>query len=257
MVSVAAWLALASPAAFSQGNAPAGGAARLFLSFAEDAALVETQWWEGQGEFVDGAEIDAGLLRGVVAFRPWGHVEIGGRVGFGSTDAPPALPDGSGATDLDAWIKYRFGDGGGATEFGLGGIVTVPTGDDTAGLGYDAFSVGGFGALRHRFDSFTLVARLGLRANGDGSISGLADLDGEVSPSLGAGILVDASDRVGFVGEAVWEGERFDGTDDDARALAGINWRVGNRGTFRGAIAFGLTDGAPDAQLIAGYAYAF
>ena len=37
----------------------------------------------------------------------------------------------------------------------------------------------------------------------------------------------------------------------------GINLRAGKGGVFRAALAFGLTDGAPDSQLIAGFAKAF
>ena len=60
-----------------------------------------------------------------------------------------------------------------------------------------------------------------------------------------------------FVGELDYESERFDGAEDDTRALAGINWGIGNRGQLRGAVAFGLSDGSPDSQIIAGYAYSF
>ena len=109
---------------------------RLFLSFAEEATLVDRQWWEGQAEFQDGNGFDAKILRGVAAFQPWAQVEFGGRVGFGDSSSG-VLPDGSGATDLDLWAKYHFGSSG-KTEFAAGGIATVPTGDDAVGLGFDA-----------------------------------------------------------------------------------------------------------------------
>ena len=143
---------------------------RLFLAFVPEAAVVENQWWEGQFEYADYNALDVYLLRGVVAFQPWKRWEIGARVGFGNTDTPAGVADGTGATDLDVWGKYYLGKSGDATEFAVGGLVTVPTGDDAAGLGLDAFSSGGFGSLRHRFERFILSVHAGVRFNGDGQI---------------------------------------------------------------------------------------
>jgi hypothetical protein len=47
--------------------------------------------------------VDQNVLRGTVALQPFQNLEMGGRIGFGSTDAPGDLPEGSGATDLDLW----------------------------------------------------------------------------------------------------------------------------------------------------------
>jgi hypothetical protein len=228
---------------------------RLFLSFAEEATLVDRQWWEGQIEFLDGSGFDASILRVVAAFQPWAEVEFGGRVGFGDTSLPGMLTDGSGATDLDLWAKYHFGAGG-KTEFAAGGLATVPTGDDAVGLGFDAFSFGAFGSLRHHGNRFVFTGDIGVKANGDGRMFGV-DLDGETSFTAGAGILIPTSDRLTFVGEARLETERFNGFDSDTRLLGGINLSVGKGKVFRAALAFGLTDGAPDGQLIAGYAASF
>ena len=235
---------------------------RLFLSFIEDTVLAERQWWEAQIEFVDGDIVDQTLVRGIAAFQPWDRVELGGRVGFGSTDAPAGTEDGSGATDLDLWGKYRFGNGSGSTEFAAGGTVTIPTGDDTAGLGFDAFSVSAFGALRHDLERGVLAAHAGVRFNGDGQIQGGAglggaDLDGEVSAMIGAAWIVSLSDRLTVLGEVDFEDERFSGVDSNMQVLGGVNWRVGKEGLLRGALSLGLTDGAPDAQLILGYAATF
>ena len=228
---------------------------RLFLSFAEEATLVDRQWWEGQAEIQDASGFDARILRGVAAFQPWSDVEFGGRVGFGDTSLPGTLPDGSGATDLDLWAKYHFGSGG-KTEFAAGGVATVPTGDDTAGLGHDSFSLGAFGSMRYHGDRFVFAGNLGVRGNGDGRIFGI-DLNGETSITAGAGVLIPTDSRLTFVGEARYESQRFNGFDADTRLLGGINLGVGTGGVFRAALAFGLSDGAPDGQLIVGYAATF
>ena len=74
---------------------------------------------------------------------------------------------------------------------------------------------------------------------------------------MAGAVLIPIHSELMFVGEARFEDERFDRLDSDTRVLGGLNWKPWNRGMLRGAIAVGLTDGAPDWQLIGGYAYAF
>ena len=96
-----------------------------------------------------------------------------------------------------------------------------------------------------------------LHADEEGYCAYDPDLDGELSVNTGIGVIVPVSDRLSVVGEIGLESERFDGGEADSRILGGVNWRVGNQATLRGAVAFGLDDGAPDTQLLAGYAYHF
>jgi len=246
---------LAAGASAATAAAATSEADRLFLGFAEEASIVQKQWWEGQIEFTDGDPVDATIFRAVVALQPISNVEFGGRVGFGSTDAS-SPPDGSGATDLDVWGKWSLGAVGGDTDFSVGGVVTVPTGDDTAGLGNDAFNVEAFGSLRHRLPNAIVAGNVGLRVNGDGQFRG-NNLRGKTSGIIGAGVIFPVSDQVSLMGELRIETERFDTTDSDFRVLGGVNWRPFSRGILRGAVTVGLTDGAPDGQLTLGYAYTF
>jgi hypothetical protein len=195
---------------------------RLFLAFAEEATVVERQWWEGQ-------------------------------VGTADADAV----DGSGATDLDLWGKYHLG-GSETMEWAVGGMLTVPTGDETAGLGNDAFGASGFGSMRYRMKRMILAGQAGLRFNGDGkNATDVNEREGETSPMVGAGLIFPFSDQLAGVAEARYEDGHLEGDDADTRALGGINWRAGGRGMLRAAIAFGLSDGAPDSELLVGYAAQF
>jgi hypothetical protein len=230
---------------------------RLFLNFAEDAMIVDEQWWEGWLQYDDADSVDRTVLFGQAAFQPWQDFEVGGRVGFGSTDTPPGVEDGTGATDLDLWGKYFWNMNNQKTEFSAGAILTVPTGDDSAGLGFDAFALKGFGAMRYRLKAAVITGTIGLQINDDGSIFGSPDLDGELSVSAGAGVIVPWSEAFSFIGELSWKTERFDGADDDARLLAGLNLHLSNRSMLRPAISLGLEDGAPDVQIFVGYAYTF
>lgn len=234
---------------------------RLFLSFAEDATVAQKQWWEGRLVYEDGSSDlpwDRTIVQAQAALTPIRNLEFGGRVGFGSTDAPGGIPDGSGATDFDIWAKYLFPNRGGF-ELAVGGLATVPTGDETAGLGADAFSLKAFGALRYPLTKGVFTANVGIRTNGDGRLGppSAPDLDGKTSVSAGVGVILPFSSQVAVIGEASMETERFDGLDSDVRVLAGVNWRPASRGVVRAAAGLGLTDGAPDVQIVAGYALAF
>jgi len=247
------------PAAAQQANTPTYGADRLFMNFAEDATIIDGQWWEGQFAWSDGDApytIDTMVLRVVAAINLKPNLEVGGRAGFGDTDADGGGPDGSGATDFDLYGKWHFGASQQGTEFAAGGIVTIPTGDDTAGLGYDAFSVAGFGSFRHRFEQFVLTGNLGVRANGDGAFRG-AEFDGDLSAFGGAGIIYPISDQVSFIGEVDFESSRFDGGKSMTDVTGGLNWHLSNRGIARVALSIGLADGSPDTTLTGGYAFLF
>lgn len=232
---------------------------RLFLAFAQDAAIVPSQWWEGQVEYDDGSQnfpVDVLLIRGVVAFQPFRNIEVGGRVGFGTTNTDPSLPEGSGATDLDAYAKYYFGNALDRADFAAGLLVSVPTGDDTAGLGFNAFSGQIFGAVRYRLDNAVLGGHVGVRFTGDGDFLG-APIAGKTSFDLGVSALVPIGQTLSFVGEAEIETERFEGADSYAQLLAGVNWKVFGRGMIRAAVGAGLTDGGPNFRVLVGYAYTF
>jgi type II secretory pathway pseudopilin PulG len=251
-------LPLATAAQDDSARQATSSSMRLFHAFIEDATIVDNQWWEGWAEYSKGNDddVDMFIIHGMAAFQPWEHFELGATAGFGSSSANDDRQDGSGATDLDIWGKYHFGRGGDATEFAAGGVLTVPTGDDAAGLGYDAFSFSVFGSARHRYERFIISAHAGVRLNGDGQIRGV-EHDGELSPMVGVGLFYPHSDEVTFVAEATFESERFNDMDSDLRLLGGVNWHLSNRGIVRGAVAIGLTDGAPDAQLLLGYAVNF
>lgn len=229
---------------------------RFFLSFAQDAAIARSQWWEGDVVVVDASPVDAFLVRGIVAFQPWQHIEIGGRVGFGSSDGPSGFPDGTGATDLDVWGKYHWNPGSGPTEIAAGALVTVPTGDNTAGLGRDAFDIEAFGSVRYSAKKLIYAGNAGVRLNGDGEIGGVS-FSGKTQGWLAGGVIVPMSSEVSLIGELSLRSESIDRGESDHRILGGIDWKPFQRGMLRGAVAAGLSDGAPDFEITVGYAATF
>jgi hypothetical protein len=275
-------IAVGGPAALAAETAPAAGKPaspaasfdvqdRLFLSFMEDAALVRSQWWEAQIQYSDsssGTPVDSLVLRGVVAFRPIQTLEVGGNFGFGSTDASsPGQPDGSGATDLQAYAKWVFVDATPNTDFTAGMIFGIPTGDDYVGLGFNSFSAEAFGGVRYRLGkSVILGGHVGITLNGDGEFQ-THELQGQTSFELAFSAVFPLANQVSLVAEVQSQSARFDktnpspytsiGTDSATQVLGGVNWRAFDRSMFRGAVAFGLTDGAPDFSALVSYVYTF
>lgn len=243
---------------------------RLFLAFAQDAAVVKSQWWEGQLDYLDGSKgvpTDALIVRGVVAFRPIKTLEVGGSFGLGNTNASPGRPDGTGATDLNAYGKWVFKDVAQNTDFAAGLVITIPTGDDTVGLGFNSFASQAFGSVRYKLENVVVLGgHVGLCLNSDGEYQG-NDLDGKASYQLGFSALFPLANQVSVVTEAQIQTARFDnnnpspnnliGAEAATQILGGINWRAFGRGMLRGAIAFGLTEGAPDFSVYMSYAYTF
>lgn len=245
-----------APAAGGAAPAATSGADRFFLAFAEEAAVAQQQWWEGDLVFTNDSPFDTTQLRLVAAFQPIQHLEVGGRVGFGHTDGSSGFDGGSGATDLDAWGKYHFPGVETNTDLAAGGLVTIPTGDDTAGLGHDAFDIEAFGSLRHRTTHWIIGAQTGLRINGDQKVGGVST-PAKNSWFLGGGFIRPLSDAFSIVGEVHLETERLENGDSDARVLGGVDWRPFAKGTLRGSVAWGLTDGAPNLEILFGYAQTF
>jgi hypothetical protein len=249
-------LSLLAPPVAAQVPPPTSSSDRLFLGFGFDATLIDNQWWEGDLVYSDGDAVSAFVILGTGAVRVTDHVEVGGDIGFGNTDTPSGIPDGNGATDLNLYGKYYFGDTG-RSEFAAGVQATVPSGDNTSGLGTDQWALGGFGSLRYRFSRVTFAGHLGFRLNSDAEFLLSPSFDGETSFSALAAAIFPFSDEASLIGELFWESKRFDGGESDTRFLVGINWRVSPRGMVRAAVDFGLSDGAPDFEALVGYAFQF
>jgi hypothetical protein len=235
-------IASAFPDTFPKGD-------RLFLAFAEDATISDGCTL---GPHVEHDEFESGSTDGIgilaaVSFESIPRIEFGARMGYEDNDTD------SGLRDLDAWMKFEVAKKR-TTRFAVGGLVTAPTGDPDAGTGTDALSSKLFGSMRFAASPFIVSAHVGVRFTGDGEIFG-TPLDGQPSFDASAAAIWPMGDRIALVGEAFYEGARFDGFDDDARLLVGVNWKLVNFGYARIAAGTGLTDGAPDWFVVAGWLF--
>jgi hypothetical protein len=238
---------------------PFAGAGRLFLSFVEDTAMVENWRIEAQLNFagLDAGDLSRTSIIGAVQFDAMPRIEFGGRIGYAGLDGSGGVPSGNGITDTDLWAKFYIGPRWMKhSEFGFGALVTLPTGTEDNLQSFDAMRSKLFFAMRRDFSRMTLSAHAGVRFNESGSLYGIP-LEGSTAGSLGAAVIAPLGSKLAMVGEFVYEGERFEGFDADTRLLAGVNWKPGDYGVLRFALALGLTDGAPDSQVLASWAFDF
>ena len=238
------------------------GGDRLFRSFVEDAVVTGRLRLEGQLEAADSDATDLVAMRAVVAyqFASIEDVEWGARAGFGDLDVTGSGLGGSGATDLDLWVKlHLIPDSAKRPDMGFGALVTLPTGDSDSGLGLDAISSKLFFAVRHSFNWFesgVFTANVGVRGTEDGELFGVP-IDSKASGSGAIGLIWPLAARLTLILEAAVESKRFEGGDTDARLVGGVNWKPLPYGSFRLAASAGLADGAPDSQLLLGYSFDF
>jgi hypothetical protein len=271
VVTLAVASILAAPAAMALAQTQTPPAAtgsssshRLFLRFVEDAALVPSYWLEGQARWQtntgafgadEGAASEANTLSatGVFAMNVAEDFEFGGRIGLAHRDPDDGSGE-TGLTDMDLWGKVSV-----ATDpmaFSVGLLVTAPTGSEDKFLGTGETNVEFFGGVRKALGRVTLAGNLGMRINQDADFDEV-ELEGQNSLLGGAAVLVEATRNVGLILEYAVESARYEGTGTDARLLGGFDWSVSEQFLVRGGVAGGLSNGAPDVELIGSAAWLF
>lgn len=241
--------------AFAQG-ANFMDSVRPFMSFIEDAAVAEKMYGEGQFQYADfegGSSISVGAQG---AYRVMPLMEAGARVGFASIS--PEQGDGeSGLVDVDVYGRYTVSEGP-AVRIAVGGLLNLPVGSDKIGEG--TFDFQGFGAVRYAMTKGVILGHFGLRINGDSEVEtayGTFDVEREMQILFGGGILYPLSQMATLTGEFDFESAEFDGGDSSLQLTPGIDYQLASGLKIRGALALGLSDGAPDMVLMAGVAKNF
>jgi len=233
------------------------GSDRLFRSFVEDTAITSHYRVETQFQREEGDTLDRGLMNliGSAQFDSIPNVEFGARLSLVGVNGASGL-GGDGLGDTDLWAKYVLGaTSDNRHELAFGVAVTLPTGSDSDGAGFDSTASKMFVAGRREISWGVLTGNLGLSFNSDGQIFGLG-LSGETAFGISVGLIAPVSHRLAVIGEVGYEGERFSGFDDETVVLGGVNLLL-KEGSLRGALALGLSDGSPDVEVTVGYAFPF
>jgi len=226
---------------------------RLFQNFIEDGAVTENIWLEGQFRYGNFKDANLTSFGPVLAVNVAEDIEIGGRLDLRSVD--PEMGDReTGFTDMDVYGKIRLSTA--PTQFALGVLLKLPTGDQKKSLrlGTGEMDVAFFGGLRHDFGAWSLVGNAALRINQDPDLNlpaGVAGPEGETSVQLGGGLIVAMTQHFSGIAELSYETERIDHAGSDFRVTLGAEYRKNESFAYRGAVATGSGDSAPDFQLIA------
>lgn len=258
-------LPVVTPAQAQTNNTASPDDRRFVQIFVQDAAIVENLWIEGQVRLQSLSNDDDVFRIGpVFAFSPLDRLELGARIDYVDRDVPGG-DDASGLGDTTAWAKWQFFHN--PVQFTVGVEVSLPTGDEDELLGTGEFDIGVFGAVRKNLDEAYIVGYFGFRDNGDATVGSDVfvndlKLEGDTSIFLGGGVMFPLNDRFSLSGELRVETERYEdsvefieGGESLIDLTAGGYWYLSRKATVRAAIAVGLDDGAPDWQLIGGFAW--
>lgn len=240
-------------------NEQAGAqAVRPFQSFFSDAMITGIPYWGGG---LSAREFDIGSalqLDGFGGYTVNSRVEIQGHLGLVRVN-PGEGSSTSGFTDLLVAGHYVFNDVGEVAALAAGGYVELPVGKRS--VGGNTLDFGLFGAVRHLVDDRTTLTgtvgldflettdfRLSLIGFCDPFYFGycatpLFELTRKASLSIGGGAVYAANEDLHLVGEF-----RVETLFDYAALSGGLDYGA-SFGHFRGVLAVGLDDGAPDLAL--------
>jgi len=251
-------VAVLAPFALAQ-QAPAspGAPVRLLKGFVRDGGIQPNVWFEGQWRMEANAPLPdendgtRSSLNWILALGFNDRVEAGLTWG-GVTVEPDHAGSHSGMTDIEIYGKYLLKDA--PLDISVGGLVKVPTADSGDLLGSGSTDWEGFAAVRKDFGAIQAIGSLGLRWNGDPDVGGV---DGETSLLAGGGVIFELGRRSFGSLDLTYESRRYEGLSQDFRMTPGLLVRLGERGFFRAGVGVGLSDGAPDSELIAGLGWGY
>jgi hypothetical protein len=247
----------------SSTSAPAQPSLRFFQQFITDAEIVDKQWWSAEMRWQGGAvppfeNADGFLLTPMIAISPVKNLEVGGKISYIKYDLNHDFNGTSGASglgDLTLYGKYRFLRKG-AFDVTAGASFDLPTGSETDGLGTGKFVATFFGAMRMKVGGGSFLGEAGFRFNPDATVIN-TNISGKTSTFLGGGYIWEPARSLAVSGELTVESERYDGASSDFRLTGGVQWLGLSHSVLRAALSAGLSDGAPDYEIILGYAYTF
>ncbi len=168
----------------------------------------------------------------------------------------------TGLSDIDCWGKYQFYNMNNLLI--SGGIqLTLPLGSDSIlhPRASGETNIELFGAARYRVSEITsVVGHVGLRRNADADVdlsskNGFdidAEIEGETQIEAGCGIIYQLQPSLNLLGEFNIATEAYDDSESDIEMTFGAEYMLKPNMSVKGGLGFGLDDGAPQAELIAG-----
>jgi hypothetical protein len=226
----------------------------LVQTFFQDAMIAANPYGEGFFQFSD---YDHGLssfdvaAQGAFPLSP--KFQLGGGIGFRSVSNGNSQ---SGISDLVASGRYLVVPG--PTAIAVGGLLTLPIGDEDIGEGSLDFSF--FGSLRHPLPSgFVITGSLALEFVETKTFDfDPTTLQVEESTDYNNGLLLAGGFIYPMKSGLSLVTELNIRTEGDYILLSGgVDYPMKSGGRLRGALGLGLDDGAPNFALRGGYYLGF
>lgn len=217
----------------------------LVQTFFQDAVIAKSAYGEG---FLQFSDYDGGFssidiaVQGGFPLAP--KFQLSGGIGFRNVSNGKSQ---SGISDLAASGRYLVVSG--PTAIAVGGLLTLPIGDEDIGEGSLDFSF--FGSLRHPLPSgFVITGSLALEFLEYKNIAGESDHNNGLL--LAGGFIYPMKSGLSLVTELNIR------TEGDYILLSGgLDYPMKSGGRLRGALGLGLDDGAPNFALRGGYYFGF
>ena len=221
---------------------------RLFERFIEDA-VVTPAWVEIQYRYENLEDVDTHRIWPVFAFGVTPSVEAGLRFGYIDVESG-SQPEGSGLSDMEVYLKGIVGEGF-RQSFAIGGLLKIPTAEETEGLGTGEADFEFFAAWRWDYEAASLTAHGALRYNG---AADTAAGDTENTFFAGGALLMPVSPRFCVVIEATFETAEVEGMGNASLLTMGLQ-AAGKkrRAGFRASVGVPLSDAASDLTATGGF----
>ncbi|MBN2365481.1 MAG: hypothetical protein EH225_05770 [Calditrichaeota bacterium] len=225
----------------------------LFQTFLQDATISSRGYGDAGIVFADYdyASIFSVGFRGGYPINP--QVEVGTALNF--INFSPEVGDGeSGLSDLTVAGRYQILPDN--TKLAVGGYLTLPIGKEEIGQGNLDF--GAFGAIRHPLQNgMVITGVLGLnfietttQTFNQQTFEVEKETDYETSILIGGGAIYPINEQFHVIGELNFQTE-----GDYALLTGGVDYTLAMGSKIRGALGFGLDDGAPDLMLMGSFLF--
>lgn len=211
----------------------------LFQTFLRDATITTNPYGDAGFQYGDYNYFNTWFLGIQGGYPVTPKVEVGARLGF----LDYSFDGGSSESGLsDLFLSGRYLITQEKMNVTAGGFITLPIGGKD--VGQNNFDFGGFGALRYPLTNGMVLT----------GIVGLDFLeirnDRKTSLMIGGGTIYPVQENFSIIGELNIQTEIH-----YALLSGGVDYALAGGSRIRGALGFGLDDGAPDFTLLGSFLF--
>ncbi len=211
----------------------------LYLNTLKDSSISKSPFIEAGMNYADFDHSSAFSLGARAGFPLDDRLEILADMNFVKRDPDGNAKSQSGLTDLTMVGKYLLIPG--PTQVSVGGLFTLPIGEDDLGQGN--FNFGGFASLRHPVSEIVLLTG-GVGLDIIELHTGAISTDRKASLNLNGGAIIALNEQIHVITEA-----EIRTKTDEFMLTAAVDMALEKKVRLRGGIGLGVDDASPDFTL--------